>query len=349
MLKYLILNKDIIVATIDDNTITIINSKLCPLRFHRCSDFIGWLETRYMDKSRVNSRILKKSLHFKSNDIINNTMFINATSITDSYWVKEVNSTLQYKDVKQYYDNKYFNTALLGDINNLSTEPTPTPEISNIGSYEKGWKYEDDKWNLYKKGTIYEVFSELFTYNLAKLLNRPIAEYYKVDNNTIKTLDYTNNASVNYDPMEGLVDDNEDYEFNISKLKRSDLVKQYLDILFMDTIVINADRHTSNYGVLRDVDTGDIISMAPNFDNNLSLVSFSIPNSLERNDILVKYFNEISLPSNYQIPLLSEEIILKAIYLTDVKVDVDNSVIVSLCMNAYNRVVNSELSTNPYK
>jgi len=119
---------------------------------------------------------------------------------------------------------------------------------------------------IYKKkrgGNNYELFSELFTYNLIKLLERPVAEYSKENINSIKTLDYTNNAKVNYEPMESIVGDNEDYEFNMDKLSRQDLITQYLDIIFIDTIIMNSDRHTFNYGVLRDVATGDIISIAP--------------------------------------------------------------------------------------
>lgn len=58
--------------------------------------------------------------------------------------------------------------------------------------------------------------------------------------------------------------------------RNKDLVMEYLNILFMDTICMNVDRHTQNYGFLRDLGTGRIKSMAPNFDNNLSLVSRGI-------------------------------------------------------------------------
>ena len=39
------------------------------------------------------------------------------------------------------------------------------------------------------------------------------------------------------------------------------------------TFCLNADRHTNNYGVLRDPDSGKVLRLAPNFDNNIALIS----------------------------------------------------------------------------
>ena len=51
----------------------------------------------------------------------------------------------------------------------------------------------------------------------------------------------------------------------------------YLEIIFLDAVCENVDRHTNNYGVLRDVVSGKILSLAPNYDNNLALVSRGYP------------------------------------------------------------------------
>ena len=50
----------------------------------------------------------------------------------------------------------------------------------------------------------------------------------------------------------------------------------------MDTIIFNMDRHTQNFGFLRDIDTGEIISLAPNFDNNVALISRGYPKDVSR-------------------------------------------------------------------
>ena len=50
-----------------------------------------------------------------------------------------------------------------------------------------------------------------------------------------------------------------------------------------DVILNNIDRHNENIGVLRDKNSGEIISLAPNYDDNLSLIArdASLPLSSE--------------------------------------------------------------------
>ena len=64
-----------------------------------------------------------------------------------------------------------------------------------------------------------------------------------------------------------------------------------MQIIYMDILCFNMDRHTQNYGVLRDVDTGVILRMAPNYDNNIALFARGIPAGLERtSDRLISLF-----------------------------------------------------------
>ena len=44
-------------------------------------------------------------------------------------------------------------------------------------------------------------------------------------------------------------------------------------MIMFDSVVYNVDRHNENLGLLRDRDTGKILSLAPNYDNNLALFS----------------------------------------------------------------------------
>ena len=65
----------------------------------------------------------------------------------------------------------------------------------------------------------------------------------------------------------------DDYKYNYDILSSMDpkLAESYLKICAIDALVENYDRHTENYGVLTDRNTGKIISFAPNYDNNNSL------------------------------------------------------------------------------
>lgn len=42
-----------------------------------------------------------------------------------------------------------------------------------------------------------------------------------------------------------------------------------------DALIYNKDRHSGNFGLLRDNHTGQIVTPAPVFDNGLSLMAFA--------------------------------------------------------------------------
>ena len=71
----------------------------------------------------------------------------------------------------------------------------------------------------------------------------------------------------------------------------------------------NIDRHNENIGLLRNKKTGKIVSLAPNFDNNLALIS-SVDSLKEPNhDSFIYYFidfiekNQVAKELFKQIPL----------------------------------------------
>lgn len=90
------------------------------------------------------------------------------------------------------------------------------------------------------------------------------------------------------------------YCFDILLGISKDGAKQYLLLLWMDTVCYNMDRHTENFGVLRDVNSGEILSLAPNYDNNIALISNGYPSDvLRKHDGLIRFFKEF-LSSSYE-------------------------------------------------
>ena len=176
MENYLIMSENLIVAKVIDGNIHILDDSRVPFYFKRHDDFRGWLRQRAIDDSRVNSRLLKKALRLQQTDDISTALHFNAATITDTYWVKSEDSTHTYEDIK-FKSNTFDNLALTGDVNSFNQKPSRTPELTNIGSYEKCWRLEDGAWWLYKVGSIEERFTEMLAYYLALELNIPIARY----------------------------------------------------------------------------------------------------------------------------------------------------------------------------
>ena len=267
-----IMSGDIAVASFHGRVVTPILPERCPLCFQKGGDLEAWLESRAIDRHRTNSRILKRILRLGDTSDLNTALHVHGATITDNYWVKTKDEAgLTWADVG-FRENYFADLALSGRFSSIAKNYTPeelrtaTPELTNIGSYEKCWRQQDGHWVMVKSGTPEEHYSEIFTAALGKYLGFTMAAY-TLDGAYVISKDFTE-GRLNFEPMANLVQDNEEYDFNYDVLQNMDssLLKPYLDILFMDALVFNVDRHTQNYGLLRSRETGEILSMVPNFD-----------------------------------------------------------------------------------
>ena len=338
------MSRDEITAEWKNNRLTIINETLAPMYIAATGNVDHWLEMRAIDSHRANSRLLKKALRMTDTTDICTVLSVNAATITDNYWIKPLDSVLTYAEIR--FDNDYFSKlALRGGYDSFNkaanSKRSRTPELTNIGSFEKCWKLIDGEWWMYKKADHNEQFSELFTFELGKLLGMNMAEYAK-GNKCVKTKDFTDNAALNFEPAYSFLGSNEEYVYVIKKLNElsADLIPDYMKMIFLDTIVANPDRHTFNFGILRKPETGEIVGFAPNFDNNMALISRGYPNNIERkNDVLIKYFNELLEYDKsliQYIPTLKRteiEIVLKTL-----NMKVRTELITNFIMNGYEKI-----------
>jgi hypothetical protein len=331
-----VMRKDEIVATIENNRILDISVK-APLYLQNYRNFMSWINDRGADISRSNMRIILRHLGYPLQDIRKAVISVNAACINDSFWIREKMSVLKYTDVK-FKSDKYMKAALIGDPDIFSLEKETTPEIANIGSFNKGWKLRNNKWFLYKTGTKLEIFSELFTSKLAIELNLNAVAYY-IDGGFIVCENFTKEGK-DFESAKSLIGTDTSYPRVTKILQSLGLMKEYLDIIYMDAIVRNADRHEFNYGFL--TAPGGLIELAPNFDNNLSLFCKGIPNNLDRKDPLVTDFVQLlqEMKISYSIPNLTEEIIREAYEKTlrEYYIDIPFKVVETFCMNAQKQI-----------
>lgn len=267
-----VLLRDTVVASFEDGQCVFIDHDKAPFLLCRTKDLTGWLESRLMDDSRVNSRMLKKILGLSSMAGIEAALFVRGASVIDRYWFRDSqNSELTYEDIRIRKDT-FFNVALRGDPNGFALSPEPTGELTTAGSFEKGWHLEDGHWYLYKQGSPEELFSEKFISEVGARLGFDMAQY-QIVGNCIKTPSFA--EELNLEPISSLVDEDEDYMKcyrALETLGNDSLLDDYLRLLWTDTLCFNMDRHTGNIGILRD-DAGQVVKLAPNYDNNIALIS----------------------------------------------------------------------------
>ncbi len=337
---YEIFSGDTLVAVWKNEELQVLNEILLPLYLKKIRNADLWLETRAVDSHRANSRLLKKALRLAERDDISTVAHVNGATITDNYWIRAIGSPLRYADVR--FSNDFFSTlALRGTYNSFnraaSRHNTHTPELTNIGSFEKCWKLRDGKWWIYKKATHSELFSELFVYELGMALGMKMAQYERGDG-YIKSRDFTDGATVNFEPAFTFMGDNEDYADVIRALGAlcPGAIPDYVRLIFLDTICANPDRHTGNFGLLRDPKTGELPGLAPNYDNNMALIARGYPTKPRAKDFLIVLFSELldEYPAyRSYLPTVTEDTVRNVIASLHMKVKTQE--IVDLVMGRY--------------
>ena len=335
-----LMSEDKVIATVKNGEIVDCDETLLPLYLKRTRNLEGWLASRAIDTHRINSRLLKKALRLRTADDAQTALAVNAATVTDRYWFRPEGSTAVYDDIR-FKENYFDSLALRGDPNGFSHKPSRTPELTNTGSYEKCWRLIDGAWWMYKSGNQNEYFSELFICRLGEKLGFDMA-HYEMDDGYIRSKNFTDGTSYNFEPMSSLVGEDDDYSvcFDAIYAISPGLSEQYLKIIWLDSLCYNMDRHTENFGFLRDVYTGEIISMAPNYDNNIALISRGYPNSTNReHDGIIRFFRDFiqsnptanAMLKSIELPEITEEMLDEC--LDEIPFEADRDFIKSFILN----------------
>lgn len=348
------------VVRVTNDECEILNTELCPFYLLRTRNIRGWIESRSIDFHRTNSRILRKAIRLFDNKSLKTeldaVLYSKCVTITDNYWFRENGSTDTFESVKLLSD-KFADLALTGRFKDFNKIDFMTPELTNIGSYEKCWRNINNDWYMYKASTDSEKFSEILVSKLGEELGLDMAEYVIDLNypNVVVTRDFTENGNVDFEPMSSIIGDKEDdFEYNVDMLRtipsqsrnnNEDIIHQYLDILFMDAICFNIDRHSENYGIIRSTSSGLVIGMAPNFDNNLSLISrvYDTDKTMASKVFLQPYIDIFNYCPNYTIPQLERNQVLSIADFVNEEcmTNFDSEYVADFVINNYNYIISN--------
>lgn len=308
---------DIPVASFENGNLISIDETLAPLVIVRTHSLEAFLKLRVIDISRTNARLLKKALGIDVKEDHQISLYSYALSISDNYWFKPKHSKYKYNDVN-FKDDSLFDLSLKGNSLYFAGKPKISPELTTTGSFEKGWKLINHTWWLYKCGNNKQIFSELFCYRFAKLIGL-LTAYYEYDNGYIKTMNFT--RVYNFEPLAAFLGDDDNYQpvFDALYKLNINIARRYLFLTFFDAVIYNVDRHNENTGFIRNRKTGKIINLAPNFDNNLALISTIDMLNRPEKDGLIKLYVQF-LKKNKTARELFKEIDFKDI----TKEDIDN-------------------------
>lgn len=264
-----------------------------------------WLKHRTIPKNRayVHNFLSKCGLN------INRPMTIikvsKGLSINDCYWVVEEGFEGPY-DKFNLYDNRFSQVlaliAFTGYGSSIRTSLASCPEFTTNGMLPKCWRRKDGKIMLYKGGTSgasntgNEPYSEYYAAQVAKVLGVNAIEYglSKWKGELCSTCELFTSKEYSFLPVGRVVTSGgmkavrEYYE----KLGQS-FVDALNDMLVLDAIIMNTDRHFGNFGFIVDNKTNKIVAPAPLFDHGNALLNFAGRDDLESEKALAEYANTL--------------------------------------------------------
>ena len=203
-----------------------------------------------------------------------------ALSLNDTFWVRESDSPLTWREVSLYTNpfSEIISEAAFDGIISETDLSSTSPEFGTDGYYAKCWKREASGIFLYKSGSAHYEIEPRSEYLAAQLSGQlcPGAVPYDMDYYREKLVSkcplFTNEtvglakASAVFRGEERTIPELLAYFESIGS------GNAFRRMCVLDAIILNTDRHYGNFGVLFDTDTLEIRGMAPVFDHNRSLL-----------------------------------------------------------------------------
>ena len=264
-----------------------------------------WLKHRTIPKNRayVHNFLSKCGLN------INRPMMIikvsKGLSLNDCYWVVEEGFEGTY-DKFNLYDNRFSQVlaliAFTGYGSSIRTSLASCPEFTTNGMLPKCWRRKDGKIILYKGGTSgasntgNEPYSEYYAAQVAKALGVNAIEYglSQWKGELCSTCELFTSKEYSFLSVGRVVTSGgmkavrEFYE----KLGQT-FVDALNDMIVLDAIIMNTDRHFGNFGFIVDNKTNKIVAPAPLFDHGNALLNFAGRDDLESEKALNEYANTL--------------------------------------------------------
>ena len=240
---------------------------------------------KLIPKNRANLECFLNAVNIELDDFKAILDYSKGLSIIDAYWITR-DDGLRYEDFN-LFDNDISKELSLSIFNGTKTKINNTvlsPEFTTNGAIPKCWIKKDDGYYLYKSSTGYlgfantgnEPYSEYYACQLLKELGIPYINYdlEMYQGEIVSVCKIFTSKDIAYEPIH-LVANIDDIDKAYNWCLEHNLEEAFGDMILFDALIYNHDRHLGNFGVIKDNHTGDILGMAPIFDNGAGLLAYT--------------------------------------------------------------------------
>lgn len=247
----------------------------------------NWWKDRSIPASRSRFKEVMAEMDIQSSIELLERCF--GLSLSDQYWIKEVNSNIQWQDIN-FFENDFsedMGKLLMGQINYSENLDIFSPDNSSDGNLKKKWKIINSVRYLIKGGNSFnnqEPFNEIIATKLYEriLEKQDYVPYELIQENDVfysacPTMVTTNEELVSAYYIDRTIKQRENdslYMHFMEACKSLNIpnAKSQMDkMIVCDYIIANYDRHYRNFGAIRNTVTLEWDGIAPIFDSGSSL------------------------------------------------------------------------------
>ena len=276
--------------------------RLLPLDLSLTGDSIAkWLKSRTIPKNRAYVHNFLSKCHLNLNRPMNIIKVSKGLSLNDCYWVVEEGFSGTFEKYN-LYDNRFSRVlariAFTGYGSFVRSSLASCPEFTTNGMLPKCWRRVAGEIKLYKGGTSgasntgNEPYCEYYAAQIAKELGISAIDYglSKWKGELCSTCVLFTSKEYAFLPV-GKVVTSGGMEAVTSYYEKmgAAYAKALADMLVLDAIICNTDRHFGNFGFLVDNRTNEIVAPAPLFDHGNSLFNFAGKDDLASDAALTAY------------------------------------------------------------
>lgn len=245
----------------------------------------GWWVDRSIPASRSGVVRALEVLNLSSTRMLLLRCF--GLSLSDQYWIKPTDSNPEWSKIN-FFENGFsgdVGDVLLGKADKKGHFDFSSPDNTSDGCLKKRWKIVDGKRCLFKSGSnpfMQQPFNEVIASKIAVRLGIPHVDYSIIWDDGVPYsvcedfIDVNTELVSAWRIMQMSKKDNNTsvYKHYINccqALGITDIVKAVDQMLVLDYIIANEDRHQNNFGLTRNAETLEWIAAAPIFDSGSSL------------------------------------------------------------------------------
>lgn len=239
-----------------------------------------WFKGRGIPSWRKDLERLLKSLNVKFSDELLDKAY--GLSLSDQYWLNPIGKELKWKDINFFTNNFEYKAFLDASILSKSRDKISlmTPNNTTDGMIQKAWIIEDKK-RILIKGTFYNANQEPLNEKLTSIICDYLGfDYCNYEVDTLENklvskcedfIDENTEYVTAYDILQTEKKNNDvsTYEHYINILEKNGIKnarENVENMLLIDFLVMNIDRHLGNFGIIRNVETLKWEKIAPIFD-----------------------------------------------------------------------------------